>query len=435
MNNLVAIVGRPNVGKSTLFNRLTETKEAIVDHISGVTRDRKYGSAHWTGTDFNVIDTGGYISNSEDHFENEIKQQVRISIEEAAIILFMVDVHTGITDVDMEIAEILRRSKKPVLVVSNKVDTADKELGSAEFYSFGLSEKVYSISANNGYGTGELLDDVVKMIPHEEEEERTDIPKIAVVGRPNVGKSTLINTLLGEERNIVSEIAGTTRDSVHTIYKGFGFEMEIVDTAGLRKRNKIDDQLEYYSAVRTIRAIDRSDVCLLLLDAEEGVNKQDLAIFYQIVESYRGVVVLVNKWDLIEKDHQTHDQFKQKILERLEPFTDVPVLFTSNVTKQRVIQALETAVEVYENRKKKISTSRLNDFLLPIIQDNPPPALKGKYIQIKYVTQIPSQTPTFAFFCNLPQYIRDPYKRFLENKLRQQFDFTGVPIRLFFRKK
>lgn len=435
MNNLVAIVGRPNVGKSTLFNRLTETKEAIVDPTSGVTRDRKYGNAHWTGKDFAVIDTGGYISNSDDSFEEEIKQQVRISIEEADVILFMVDVQTGITDVDEEIAGILRRTDKPIFVVSNKVDTSNKELDSAEFYSFGLSEKVYSISANNGYGTGELLDDLVQHIPEEQEEAPTDMPKIAVVGRPNVGKSTLINTLLGEERNIVSDIAGTTRDSVHTIYKGFGFKMEIVDTAGLRKRNKIDDQLEFYSTVRTIRAIDRSDVCLLLLDANEGVNKQDLAIFYQIVDSYRGVVVLVNKWDLVEKDHQTHERMKQQILERLEPFTDVPILFTSNVTKQRVIQALQTAVEVFENRKKKVSTSQLNDFILPIIQDNPPPAIKGKYIQIKYVTQIPSQTPTFAFFCNLPQYIRDPYKRFLENKLRNRFDFTGVSIRLFFRKK
>ncbi|WP_306642182.1 ribosome biogenesis GTPase Der [Sanyastnella coralliicola] len=435
MNNLVAIVGRPNVGKSTLFNRLTESKEAIVDPVSGVTRDRKYGNVHWGGRDFTIIDTGGYITNSDDSFEGEIREQVSISIEEAAIILFVVDVHTGITDLDMEVTNILRRAGKPIMVVSNKVDTGDKEIGSTEFYSLGLSDKVYSISASNGYGTGELLDDLIGLMPPEPEEEESKYPKIAVVGRPNVGKSTFINTLLGEKRNIVSDIAGTTRDSVHTIYKGFGFEIEIIDTAGLRKRKKIDDSLEYYSAVRTIKAIDQADVCLLLLEAPEGVNKQDQAIFYQIVESFRGVVILANKWDLVDKDHSTHDQMREVILKRIEPFTDVPIIFTSNVTKQRVIQGLEEAMRVYENRKRKVSTSQLNDFILPIINDNPPPALKGKYIQIKYVTQIPSQVPTFAFFCNLPQYIRDPYKRFLENQLRERFDFTGTPIRLFFRKK
>lgn len=435
MNNIVAIVGRPNVGKSTLFNRLTESKEAIVDPVSGVTRDRKYGRVHWEGRDFTIIDTGGYITNSDDSFEGEIREQVQISIQEAQIILFMVDVKTGITDLDQEVAEILRKSGKDILVVSNKVDTSDKELGSAEFYSFGLSEKVYSISANNGYGTGELLADLVRMLPKEPEVEESKIPRIAVVGRPNVGKSTFINTLLGEKRNIVSDIAGTTRDSVHTLYKGFGMEIEIVDTAGLRKRNKVDDQLEYYSTIRTIKAIDQADVCLLLLEAPDGVNKQDLAIFYQIVESYRGVVLLANKWDLVEKDHHTHDEYLHQIQERIAPFTDVPIIFTSNVTKQRVIQALEAAIDVYHNRKRKVSTAQLNDFLLPIINDNPPPATKGKYIQIKYVTQLPSQVPTFAFFCNLPQYIKDPYKRFLENKLRERFDFTGTPIRLFFRKK
>lgn len=435
MNNIVAIVGRPNVGKSTLFNRLTETREAIVDPISGVTRDRKYGNVHWTGRDFTVIDTGGYITNSDDSFEGEIRHQVAISIEEAQVIIFMLDVQTGITDLDLEIAEILRRSGKQVFVVSNKVDTSDKELGSSEFYGLGLSEIVYSISANNGYGTGEMLDALLEALPPEPEFTDSKLPRIAVVGRPNVGKSTFINTLLGEDRNIVSDIAGTTRDSVHSTYKAFGMEMEIIDTAGLRKRAKIDDQLEYYSAIRTIKAIDQSDVCLLLLEAPEGVNKQDLAIFYQIVESYRGVVILANKWDLVEKDDKTHNAFLERIKERIEPFTDVPIIFTSNITKQRVLQALETAVEVYDARKLKISTSQLNNFLLPIISDYPPPATKGKYIQIKYITQIASQVPTFAFFCNLPQYIKEPYKRFLENKIRQHYKLSGVPIRLFFRKK
>lgn len=435
MNNIVAIVGRPNVGKSTLFNRLTETREAIVDPISGVTRDRKYGNVHWTGRDFTVIDTGGYITNSDDSFEGEIRHQVAISIEEAQVIIFMLDVQTGITDLDLEIAEILRRSGKQVFVVSNKVDTSDKELGSSEFYGLGLSEIVYSISANNGYGTGEMLDALLDALPPEPDFIESKLPRIAVVGRPNVGKSTFINTLLGEDRNIVSDIAGTTRDSVHSTYKAFGMEMEIIDTAGLRKRAKIDDQLEYYSAIRTIKAIDQSDVCLLLLEAPEGVNKQDLAIFYQIVESYRGVVILANKWDLVEKDDKTHNAFLERIKERIEPFTDVPIIFTSNITKQRVLQALETAVEVYDARKLKISTSQLNNFLLPIISDYPPPATKGKYIQIKYITQIASQVPTFAFFCNLPQYIKEPYKRFLENKIRQHYKLSGVPIRLFFRKK
>jgi GTPase len=435
MNNLVAIVGRPNVGKSTLFNRLTESKEAIVDPVSGVTRDRKYGNVQWGDRLFVAIDTGGYITNSDDHFEGEIREQVRISIEEADLILFMVDVTTGITDLDMEVTEILRRSKKPVIVISNKVDTSDKEIGSAEFYSLGLSDVVYSISANNGYGTGDLLDRIVADLPDEDEEIETNLPKIAVVGRPNVGKSTLINTLLGKQRNIVSDIAGTTRDSVHTIFKGFGFEIEIIDTAGLRKRAKIDDDLEYYSAIRTIKAIDKSDVCMLLMEAPEGVNKQDLAIFYQIVESYRGVVILANKWDLVDKDHKTHDQVKKEMLERLAPFTDVPIIFTSNLTKQRVHQALEEAMRVYENRQMKIPTSKLNDLMLPIISQNPPPSTKGKYIVIKYVTQIPSQVPTFAFFCNLPQYVKEPYKRYLENKLRENFDLSGVPIRLFFRQK
>lgn len=435
MNNLVAIVGRPNVGKSTLFNRLTETRDAIVDPTSGVTRDRKYGRAHWAGHDFTVIDTGGYITNSDDKFEKAIREQVMISIEEADLVLFLVDVSTGITDLDLTVTELLRRSGKPIMLVSNKVDTAVKEIGSVEFYSLGLSEEVFSISANNGYGTGEMLDKLVELLPEIPEEEDNNIPKIAVVGKPNVGKSTFINTLLGEERNIVTDIAGTTRDSVHTRYKAFGFDMEIIDTAGLRKKQKMDDQLEFYSAVRTIKAIDKSDVCLVLLDAQDGMNRQDISIFYQVVNSYRGAVVLVNKWDLVDKDQSTHENFKKALLEKMSPFTDVPIIFTSNVTKQRILQALETALKVYENRKMKIATSKLNDIFLPIIENKPPPAIKGKYVKIKYITQITSQVPTFAFYCNLPQYIKDPYKRFLENQMREHFDFAGVPIRLFFRKK
>lgn len=435
MNNLVAIVGRPNVGKSTLFNRLTETRDAIVDPTSGVTRDRKYGRAHWAGHDFTVIDTGGYITNSDDKFEHAIREQVKISIEEADLVLFLVDVTTGITDLDLTVTELLRRSGKPIMLVSNKVDTAVKEFGTAEFYSLGLAEEIFSISANNGYGTGEMLDRLVELLPEIPEEEDSDVPKLAVVGRPNVGKSTFINTLLGEERNIVTDVAGTTRDSVHTRYKAFGFDMEIIDTAGLRKKQKMDDQLEFYSAVRTIKAIDKSDVCLVLIDAQDGMNRQDISIFYQVVNSYRGVVVLVNKWDLVSKDHKTHESYKQKILEKMSPFVDVPIIFTSNVTKQRILQALETSLRVFENRKMKISTSKLNDIFLPIIENKPPPAIKGKYVKIKYITQITSQVPTFAFYCNLPQYIKDPYKRFLENKMREEFDFAGVPIRLFFRKK
>ncbi|MDA0882495.1 MAG: ribosome biogenesis GTPase Der [Bacteroidetes bacterium] len=435
MNNLVAIVGRPNVGKSTLFNRLTETRDAIVDPTSGVTRDRKYGRAHWAGHDFTVIDTGGYITNSDDKFEKAIREQVKISIEEADLVLFLVDVTTGITDLDQTVTELLRRSGKPIMLVSNKVDTAVKEIGSVEFYSLGLSEEVFSISANNGYGTGEMLDKLVELLPEIPEEEDNNVPKIAVVGKPNVGKSTFINTLLGEERNIVTDIAGTTRDSVHTRYKAFGFDMEIIDTAGLRKKQKMDDQLEFYSAVRTIKAIDKSDVCLVLLDAQDGMNRQDISIFYQVVNSYRGAVVLVNKWDLVDKDQSTHENFKKALLEKMSPFTDVPIIFTSNVTKQRILQALETALKVYENRKMKIATSKLNDIFLPIIENKPPPAIKGKYVKIKYITQITSQVPTFAFYCNLPQYIKDPYKRFLENQMREHFDFAGVPIRLFFRKK
>jgi len=435
MNNLVAIVGRPNVGKSTLFNRLTETREAITDDTSGTTRDRKYGRVLWTEHEFNVIDTGGWITNSEDSFEAAIRGQVEISLEEADVVLFMVEIGVGITDLDLDIANLLRRTGKPVFVVCNKVDTGAHDVGAEEFYGLGLADEIYSISANNGYGTGELLDALVAALPPLPEQEDLGLPKLAVVGKPNVGKSTFINTILGEERNIVTDIAGTTRDSVHTRYQMFGFDFEIVDTAGLRKKRQITDHLEFYSSVRTIKAIDESDVCLLMLDGSDPMGRQDLNIFWQIVESYRGVVIVVNKWDRVDKDHGTMMKVEEAIRSRIAPFTDVPIVFTSNVTKQRVLKALEMALEVRQARASKISTSELNDLLLPIIDHYPPPALKGKYVKIKYVTQIKSQTPTFAFFCNLPQYIKDPYKRFLENQLREHYNFSGVPIRLFFRKK
>jgi GTP-binding protein len=382
-----------------------------------------------------VIDTGGWITKSDDTFEAAIRAQVEISIDEADLILFMVDVGVGVTDLDLEIANMLRRSGKKVMVACNKVDTSAHDIGSSEFYSLGLAETIYSISANNGFGTGELLDELVNQLPVEPDEDENKLPRLAVVGRPNVGKSTLVNTLLGKERNIVTDIAGTTRDSVHTSYNMFGYDFEIIDTAGLRKRKYIEDNLEFYSTVRTVKAIDQSDVCLLLLDAQDGMERQDLHIFWQIVESYRGVVIVVNKWDLITKDHTTMSDFEEKIRERIAPFTDVPIVFTSNLKKQRIFKALEAALMVYKNRSKKISTSKLNDFLLPIMDRQPPPTYKGKYVRIKYVTQLPSQTPTFAFYCNLPQYVKDPYKRFLENKIRDEFELSGVSLRLFFRKK
>jgi len=382
-----------------------------------------------------VIDTGGWITKSDDTFEAAIRAQVEISIEEADLILFMVDIGVGVTDLDLDIANLLRRSGKPVMVVCNKVDTSAHDVGSSEFYSLGLSDQIFSISANNGFGTGELLDELVNTLPVEPEEEEGRLPRLAVVGRPNVGKSTLINTLVGKERNIVTDIAGTTRDSVHTKYNMFGFDFEIIDTAGLRKRKQIEDNLEFYSTVRTVKAIDKSDVCLLLLDAEDGMEKQDLHIFWQVVESYRGVVIVVNKWDKIKKDHTTMAEYEEKIRDRIAPFIDVPIIFTSNLKKQRIFKALELALEVNVNRGRKVTTSKLNDFLLPIMDRQPPPMYKGKYIRIKYVTQLPSQTPTFAFYCNLPQYIKDPYKRFLENHIRQEFKLSGVAVRLFFRKK
>lgn len=434
MASIVAIVGRPNVGKSTLFNRLTESREAIVDSVAGVTRDRLYGKCEWTNREFSVIDTGGYITGSEDVFEAEIRRQVELAIDEANLILFVVDAEEGTTGMDEEVAQLLRQSEKPVMLVANKVDNAMRQTMSAEFYGLGLGE-VYNISANNGSGTGELLDDLVKILPEEEPEEELDLPKIAVIGRPNVGKSSFINMITGTERNIVTDIAGTTRDSINTRYRLYNQDFILVDTAGLRKKAKVHENLEFYSVLRSIRAIENSDVCVLMLDAERGFEAQDLSIFSLAVKNRKGIVILVNKWDLIEKDTRTAEKFRDQILQRMEPFTDVPVIFVSVLQKQRIYKAIEEAVAVYERRKTRISTSKLNDVMLPIIQNQPPPAIKGKYIRIKFCTQLPTRTPAFAFFANLPQYVKDPYRRFIENRLRENFDFTGVPIQIYFRKK
>lgn len=435
MSNIIAIVGRPNVGKSTLFNRLTESQNAIVKEVSGVTRDRIYGRGEWNGMAFSVIDTGGYIKGSDDIFEEEIRKQVIIAIEEASVIVFMVDVMTGIVDLDETVADLLRKSKKKIFVVANKVDNTQRFGLSSEFWSFGLGD-VYDMSATNGSGTGELLDDIIKAFdPNAQFQEETELPRIAVVGKPNVGKSSLINAFTGQERNIVTHISGTTRDAINTRYRAFGFDFMLIDTAGIRKKAKVTEDIEYYSTLRSVRTIEGSDVCIFMIDATEGIQKQDLHIYYMIEKNHKGVVVLVNKWDLIEKDHTTMLAYEEKIREDLAPFNDVPIIFTSTLTKQRIHKALETAMEVYANRIKKITTSELNDLLLPIIEATPPPSLKGKYIRIKYITQLPTHAPAFAFFCNLPQYIPDSYKRFLENKLRENFDFKGVPIRIFFRKK
>ncbi len=434
MSNLVAIVGRPNVGKSTLFNRLTGERRAIVDSIPGVTRDRLYGRTDWNGRSFSVIDTGGYITGSDDVFEGEIRRQVEIALEEAQVILFVVDADEGLTGLDQEVAEVLRRSRKPVMLVANKVDNALRQGQSAEFYTLGLGQEVYNISAINGSGTGELLDDLIKHLPAEAEKE-DELPRIAVVGRPNAGKSSFINALTGSERNIVTEVAGTTRDAIHTRYRLYNQDFWLVDTAGLRRKARVHENLEYYSVLRSVRAIETADVCLLMLDAERGLESQDLAIFSLIEKNRKGVVLLVNKWDLIEKDGQTAAAYRKKVLQRLEPFTDIPVLFISALNKQRIFQAVQEAVATYERRRQRISTSKLNDILLPLIQGNPPPATKGKHIKIKFCTQLPTYAPSFAFFANLPQYVKEPYKRFLENKLREHFDFTGVPLQIYLRKK
>jgi GTP-binding protein len=436
MSNIVAIVGRPNVGKSTLFNRLTESRNAIVKEVSGVTRDRLYGRGEWNGVQFSVVDTGGYIRGSEDVFEAEIRKQVEIAIQEATVILFMVDVMTGIIDLDEMVAGLLRKSKKPIIIVANKVDNTDRVGLSSEFYAFGLGE-VFDVSATNGSGTGEILDEVVKYFDKNDESvnEKDDLPRIAIVGKPNVGKSSLVNALTGEERNIVTDISGTTRDSINTRYKAFGFDFMLIDTAGIRKQAKVTEDIEYYSVLRSIRTIENADVCIFMVDAQEGLQKQDLHIYYIIEKNSKGVVVLINKWDLVDKDQNTMNKYEENIRQQLAPFNDVPIIFTSTLTKQRIHKALEATMLVHENRTKKISTSVLNEVMLDIIQATPPPAMKGKYIRIKYVQQLPTHSPAFAFFCNLPQYIPDSYKRFLENRLREKFDFCGVPIKIFFRKK
>jgi len=436
MSNIVAIVGRPNVGKSTLFNRLIKNRQAIVEESSGVTRDRHYGKSDWNGREFSVIDTGGYVVGSEDIFEGEIRKQVDLAIDESDVIIFMVEVKTGLSPLDEEVADILRRQKKPVFLVANKVDNSQRTHDIHEFYSLGLGE-VYGISAMNGGGTGDLLDDLVKKFRDDDDDDdfELDLPKIAVVGRPNVGKSSLVNALLGHERNIVTPIAGTTRDSLYTRFQGFGFDFQLVDTAGIRKKAKVHENIEYYSTLRSIRSIEKSDVIMLLLDAENGFEAQDMSIFQIAQRNHKGIVILVNKWDLIEKDHKTTKEYEEHIRRKIAPFTDVPIMFISVLNKQRLIKALQLALDVYERRTTKITTSKLNKIMLEEIENYPPPAWKGKYIQIKYVTQLPIHYPAYVFFCNLPQYIRDSYRRFIENKLREHIDLTGVPIEVFFRKK
>ncbi len=434
MGNILALVGRPNVGKSTLFNRLTETRDAIVDPTSGVTRDRHYGKSLWNGKEFSVIDTGGYVINSDDIFEEEIRKQVVLATEEADIIAFLVDVKEGLTPLDEDVADMLRRTNKKVFLVANKVDNNARMAEINDFYSLGLGE-IICVSSINGMGTGDFLDEVVKEFVAIVDEEVPDLPKIAIVGRPNVGKSSIINAFIGIDRNIVTPIAGTTRDSVYTPYNSFGFNFLLVDTAGVRKKSKVFENIEFYSVMRSIRAIENSDVCVLMLDATMGLESQDINIFSLAEKNRKGVVVVVNKWDLVEKETNTHKDFEERIRERLAPFTDVPIIFTSVPNKQRIFKVLETANQVYKNRTRRITTSQLNEIFLPLIKDNPPPAYKGKYIKIKYITQLPLAYPSFVFFCNLPQYVRDPYKRYVENKMREFFDFSGIPIQLYFRQK
>lgn len=435
MSNIVAIVGRPNVGKSTFFNRLVEKREAIMDDMPGVTRDRHYGYAQWTGKYFTVIDTGGYVTGSEDKFESQIRKQVEVAVEEASAIIFMVDCRDGLTGFDKDFANVVRKFKKPVFIAANKADTPDKSSLASEFYALKLGE-VYPISAENGGGTGELLDDLVKLFPEPGlEDPNAGIPKIAILGRPNVGKSSLLNVLLGQERSIVTDEAGTTRDAIHSRYKMYGNDFILIDTAGIRKKSKVHEDIEFYSVLRSLRALEECDVCIVVIDAERGLESQDVSIIALAQKQGKGIVVMVNKWDLVEKTSKTADTLRKEMLESLAPITYVPIIFASVLSKQRIFQVMEKAVEVYNNKIKRIPTSQLNDALLPEIIHYPPPAIKGKYIQIKYITQVNAATPTFAFFCNLPQYIQESYQRFLENKLRDKFDFTGVPVRLFFRKK
>ena len=434
MSAIVAIVGRPNVGKSTFFNRLIKRREAIVDAVSGVTRDRHYGKTDWNGVSFSVIDTGGYLAGGDDSFEKEINKQVALAIDEADAIIFMVNVEEGLTGMDESVAELLRKCRKPILVAVNKVDSNNRRNDMHEFYALGF-EHLYALSSVNGSGTGELLDDLVALLPVKEQQEENTLPRFAVVGRPNAGKSSFINALIGEDRYIVTDIAGTTRDATDTKYNRFGFEFNLVDTAGIRRKAKVKEDLEFYSVMRSIRAIEHSDVCILMLDATRGFESQDANIFWLAQRNRKGIVILVNKWDLVEKENNTAKQYEASIRKEIEPFTDVPILFVSALNKQRIYKAIETAVAVYNNRTKRIPTRKLNEVMLPIIENYPPPAIKGKYIKIKFSTQLPTPMPQFAFFANLPQYVRDPYRRFIENKLRENFDFNGVPIDVYFRQK
>lgn len=439
MAQLIAIVGRPNVGKSTLFNRLTQSRTAIVDDTAGTTRDRQYGKVEWNGKEFSIVDTGGWVVNSEDIFEEEINKQVQIAIDEADVILFLVDISNGITDLDDHVAQILRRSSKPVILVSNKADNNDLLYNNAEFYKFGLGEP-FAISALSGFGTGDLLDEVVRKMPlkdADEDETLADIPRFAIVGRPNVGKSSIINAFIGEDRNIVTNIAGTTRDSIYTRYNKFGFDFYLVDTAGIRKKSKVNEDIEYYSVIRSIRAIENSDVCILMLDATRGIESQDANIFSLIARNKKGLVVCVNKWDLVEnKSTAAIKTFENAIRDRFAPFTDFPIIFTSTLNKQRIHRALEEAMKVYENRMRTVPTSRLNTVMQEVISAYPPPAIKGKYVKIKYVTMLKgSKIPTFIFFCNLPQWVKEPYLRYLENKIRENWEYTGTPINVFMREK
>ena len=434
MSAIVAIVGRPNVGKSTFFNRLIKRREAIVDAVSGVTRDRHYGKTDWNGVSFSVIDTGGYLAGGDDSFEKEINKQVALAIDEADAIIFMVNVEEGLTGMDEAVSEMLRKCHKPILVAVNKVDSNNRRNDMHEFYALGF-EHLYALSSVNGSGTGELLDDLVALLPVKEPQEENTLPRFAVVGRPNAGKSSFINALIGEDRYIVTDIAGTTRDAIDTKYNRFGFEFNLVDTAGIRRKSKVKEDLEFYSVMRSIRAIEHSDVCILMLDATRGFESQDANIFWLAQRNRKGIVILVNKWDLVEKENNTAKQYEASIRKEIEPFTDVPILFVSALNKQRIYKAIETAVAVYNNRTKRIPTRKLNEVMLPIIENYPPPAIKGKYIKIKFCTQLPTPMPQFAFFANLPQYVKDPYRRFIENKLRENFDFNGVPIDVYFRQK
>ncbi|MEG1498240.1 MAG: ribosome biogenesis GTPase Der [Bacteroidales bacterium] len=434
MRNIIAIVGRPNVGKSTLFNRLTESRDAIVDEISGVTRDRNYGTGDWNGKDFSVIDTGGYLTDDEDSFNEEIRRQVELAIDESDLILFMVDAKDGVTPMDVDVADLLRPSPKKVILVVNKVDNAMRENDAAEFYSLGLP-KLFTISATNGGGTGDLLDEVVSEMDEFPDTMPEDLPRITVIGRPNVGKSSIINAFIGQDRNIVTPIAGTTRDSLYSRYNLFGFDFYLVDTAGIRRKTKVSENIEFYSVMRSIRAIESSDVCIIMLDATQGIESQDINLFSLCYRNNKGVVVVINKWDLVSKETNTLKDYEEGIRARLAPANDIPIVFTSVINKQRIFKVLEMAKEVYDHRKQHIPTSELNEMLLPIVKQTPPPIYKGKSVKIKYITQLPTAYPAFVFFCNLPQYIKDPYKRFVEKQIRRLYNFSGVPMKIFFRSK